>query len=418
MSAAVAGLQAHHYDACVAGGVDHNMGPGAFVRFCKIGALSATGTRPFDAGADGFVMGEGAALFVLKRLSDAEKAGDHVYAVILGIGGSSDGKGKGITAPNPVGQKLAVSRAWENAGVDPGSIGMLEAHGTSTRVGDATELSALDEIFASHGVAPGLHRPGLGEVQHRAPEGRRRSRRDVQGRHEPERQGAPPEPALQRPQPQRRLGRDPVPGEHRPARVDPLRPRPASRRRERVRLRRHQLPRGPRGVRARTAPRPRRRARVRRRRHPRDDHRSGRTRRCPGAPQGPPAWRCRDRRSRRRGRGRPAHRTFRRGRRRPDTRPVGSRPGPCRCGDPRGHRLRRRRRPGEEGRQGRAGVRRQQPGDVEAAALAGRLRRPRAGPEGRVPVHRPGLAVRQHARRAARARSRSSAGSTTRPTGS
>jgi acyl transferase domain-containing protein len=155
MSAAVAGLQAHQYDACISGGVDHNMAPGAFVRFCKIGALSATGTRPFDAGADGFVMGEGAALFVLKRLSDAEKAGDHVYAVILGIGGSSDGKGKGITAPNPIGQKLAVSRAWRNAGVDPGSIGMLEAHGTSTRVGDATELGALDEIFAAYGVTPG-----------------------------------------------------------------------------------------------------------------------------------------------------------------------------------------------------------------------------------------------------------------------
>ncbi len=155
MSAAIAGLQSHQIDACISGGVDHNMGPGAFVRFCKIGALSATGTRPFDAGADGFVMGEGAALFVLKRLSDAEKAGDHVYAVVLGIGGSSDGKGKGITAPNPIGQKLAVSRAWENAGADPGSIGMLEAHGTSTRVGDATELGALDEIFASHGATPG-----------------------------------------------------------------------------------------------------------------------------------------------------------------------------------------------------------------------------------------------------------------------
>ncbi len=155
MSAAIAGLQSHQIDACISGGIDHNMGPGAFVRFCKIGALSATGTRPFDAGADGFVMGEGAAVFVLKRLSDAEKAGDHVYAVILGVGGSSDGKGKGITAPNPIGQKLAVARAWENAGADPGSIGMLEAHGTSTRVGDATELGALDEIFAAHGVAPG-----------------------------------------------------------------------------------------------------------------------------------------------------------------------------------------------------------------------------------------------------------------------
>ena len=88
-------------DAVVTGGVDRNMGVAAFVKFCKIGALSATGTRPFDAGADGFVMGEGAALFVLKRLADAERDGDRIYAVLLGVGGSSDGKGKGITAPNP-----------------------------------------------------------------------------------------------------------------------------------------------------------------------------------------------------------------------------------------------------------------------------------------------------------------------------
>src|SRR6266536_147770 len=65
-SAAVRGLQAHDYDAVVTGGVDRNMGVAAFVKFCKIGALSATGTRPFDAGADGFVMGEGTALLILK----------------------------------------------------------------------------------------------------------------------------------------------------------------------------------------------------------------------------------------------------------------------------------------------------------------------------------------------------------------
>ena len=58
-------------------------------------------------------MGEGAALFVLKRLADAERDGDRIYAVLRGIGGSSDGKGKGITAPNPVGQRLAVERAWQ-----------------------------------------------------------------------------------------------------------------------------------------------------------------------------------------------------------------------------------------------------------------------------------------------------------------
>ncbi len=147
-SAAVQGLVSGEYDAVVTGGVDRNMGVYGFVKFCKIGALSATGTRPFDAGADGFVMGEGAALFVLKRLADAERDGDRVYAVLLGLAGSSDGKGKGITAPNPVGQRLAVERAWVNAGLKPTAASAVEAHGTSTRVGDASELSSLGDVFS------------------------------------------------------------------------------------------------------------------------------------------------------------------------------------------------------------------------------------------------------------------------------
>ncbi|HEU4421699.1 MAG TPA: beta-ketoacyl synthase N-terminal-like domain-containing protein, partial [Pilimelia sp.] len=155
MSAAVRGLQAGDYDAVVTGGVDRNMNAAAFVKFCKIGALSATGTRPFDAGADGFVMGEGAALFVLKRLADAERDGDRIYAVLLGIGGSSDGRGKGITAPNPVGQRLAVERGWQIAGVDPALASYVEAHGTSTRVGDATELASLSDVFGKAGAATG-----------------------------------------------------------------------------------------------------------------------------------------------------------------------------------------------------------------------------------------------------------------------
>lgn len=97
VNAAAEGLVDGQFDAAVVGGVDRNMNVGSFVKFCKIGALSATGTRPFDAGADGFVMAEGAALFVLKRLADAERDGDRIYAVLLGIAGASDGKGKGIT---------------------------------------------------------------------------------------------------------------------------------------------------------------------------------------------------------------------------------------------------------------------------------------------------------------------------------
>jgi acyl transferase domain-containing protein len=154
MSVAVDGLVDHRFDAAITGGIDHNMGVAAFVKFCKIGALSATGTRPFDAGADGFVMGEGAALFVLKRLEDAERDGDRIYAVILGIAGSSDGKGKGITAPNPIGQRLAVERAWRAASEDPGTVDAIEAHGTSTRVGDATELQSLTEVFGTAGAGP------------------------------------------------------------------------------------------------------------------------------------------------------------------------------------------------------------------------------------------------------------------------
>ena len=147
VEAAIELLTEHKVDAVVTGGVDRNMGVGPFVKFSKIGALSATGTRPFGDGADGFVMGEGAALFLLKRLEDAERNGDKIYAVIRGVGGSSDGKGKGITAPNPVGQQLAIQRAWEAASLDPATATLVEAHGTSTRVGDVVEVESLTKIF-------------------------------------------------------------------------------------------------------------------------------------------------------------------------------------------------------------------------------------------------------------------------------
>ena len=147
------------------------MGAAAFVKFCKIGALSATGTRPYADGADGFVMGEGAAVFVLKRLADAERDGDRIYAVLRGIGGSSDGKGKGITAPNPVGQRLAVERAWRQAGLSPATATLVEGHGTSTRVGDVVEVDGLMSVFGAAGAAPGSIAARLGEVEHRPPEG-------------------------------------------------------------------------------------------------------------------------------------------------------------------------------------------------------------------------------------------------------
>jgi 3-oxoacyl-(acyl-carrier-protein) synthase len=155
IDAASEGLIEREYDAVLVGGVDRNMGPEPFVKFSKIGALSATGTRPYADGADGFVMGEGAAFFLLKRLADAESQGDRIYAVLRGVGGASDGKGKGITAPNPKGQQLAIERAWRTAGVPPQSVGLIEGHGTSTRVGDVVEVQSLNAVFGGFGLHAG-----------------------------------------------------------------------------------------------------------------------------------------------------------------------------------------------------------------------------------------------------------------------
>ncbi len=155
LQGAVNGLLDRKFDAALSGAIDRSMGPESYIKFCKIGALSADGSRPYADGANGFVMGEGAVVFLLKRLEDAEQNGDRIYAVIRGIGGSSDGKGKGITAPNPLGQQRAIERAWHDAGITPGSAGLIEGHGTSTRVGDVTEVNSLAAVFAPLGLKPG-----------------------------------------------------------------------------------------------------------------------------------------------------------------------------------------------------------------------------------------------------------------------
>jgi acyl transferase domain-containing protein/NAD(P)-dependent dehydrogenase (short-subunit alcohol dehydrogenase family) len=147
INSAVEGLVENKFDVAVTGGIDRNMGPSTYIKFCKIGALSATGSRPYADGADGFVMGEGAAIFLFKRLADAERDGDNIYAVLRGVGGSSDGKGKGITAPNPIGQKICMERAWQNAGLSPATATMIEGHGTSTSVGDAVELQSMVDVL-------------------------------------------------------------------------------------------------------------------------------------------------------------------------------------------------------------------------------------------------------------------------------
>ncbi|HTX35772.1 MAG TPA: polyketide synthase, partial [Bryobacteraceae bacterium] len=163
LHAVAEGLVAHDFDLAVTGGIDRNMGASTFVKFCKIGALSATGSRPYAEGADGFVMGEGAAVFLVKRLADAERAGDKIYAVLRGIGGSSDGKGKGITAPNPIGQKFAIERAWQNAGLSPATVTLIEGHGTSTSVGDVVEVESMAAVLRESGTNG--HKVALGSVK-------------------------------------------------------------------------------------------------------------------------------------------------------------------------------------------------------------------------------------------------------------
>ncbi|MBK7757718.1 MAG: acyltransferase domain-containing protein [Deltaproteobacteria bacterium] len=147
IQAAVKGLRDGDFDLAVTGGADRTNDAPTFVKFSKIGALSPDHSSPFDATANGFVMGEGAGAIVLKRLSDAERDGDRIYAVILGVGASSDGKGKGITAPNIEGQRRALRRGWAEAGVDPVEADLIECHGTSTTVGDKVEVEALTEII-------------------------------------------------------------------------------------------------------------------------------------------------------------------------------------------------------------------------------------------------------------------------------
>lgn len=161
---AVKELRAGSSDMVLAGGADFHNGISDYLMFSSVGALSAKGRcRSFDQEADGIALGEGVGIVVLKRLSDAQRDGDRIYALIDGIAGSSDGKGLGLTAPRKDGQKLALDRAYAQAGVLPQAIGLIEAHGTGTVVGDRTELQALTEVFSLGGAQPG--QTALGSVK-------------------------------------------------------------------------------------------------------------------------------------------------------------------------------------------------------------------------------------------------------------
>ncbi len=142
-------LEAGETDAVIAGGV-FCPGPGNSCLFSQFNGTTSTGCRPFDANADGVVFSEGSALVTLRRLGDAERLGLPIVAVLSGEGLSSDGRSSSANVPQTHGQILALERCYESYGLDPASIDAIEAHGTSTRVGDGTEVETLRRYFAEH----------------------------------------------------------------------------------------------------------------------------------------------------------------------------------------------------------------------------------------------------------------------------
>jgi acyl transferase domain-containing protein len=143
-------------DIALIGGSQACLLPPTFMVFCSLGALSRQQQlRPFDASADGTLLGEGLGMLVLKRREDAERDGNRIYALVKGVGVASDGKSKGLLAPRLEGEALAIERAYRQSGIDPSTVHLVEAHGTGIPLGDQTEVRALNRVFGTrNGRAP------------------------------------------------------------------------------------------------------------------------------------------------------------------------------------------------------------------------------------------------------------------------
>jgi acyl transferase domain-containing protein len=141
-------LRTGNCDLALAGGVNSNTSPVLMMIFSQLGALSHRGQlSSFDKDADGTLLGEGVGMVVLKRLAEAERDGNHIYAVLKNIGIASDGRATHVLAPRVEGEETALRRAYEPAEIDPLTVGLLEAHGTGTPVGDVVEVEALRRVF-------------------------------------------------------------------------------------------------------------------------------------------------------------------------------------------------------------------------------------------------------------------------------
>ncbi|WP_028867194.1 type I polyketide synthase [Psychromonas arctica] len=148
---AVSDLLEYRSDMMLSGGICCDNSPFMYMSFSKTPAFTdGDCIRPFDDKSNGMMIGEGVGMIALKRLEDAERDGDRIYSVIKGIGSSSDGKFKSIYAPRPEGQLKALKRAYQDAGFDPKTCGLIEAHGTGTKAGDAAEFRGLELLFSEN----------------------------------------------------------------------------------------------------------------------------------------------------------------------------------------------------------------------------------------------------------------------------
>lgn len=153
---AVRALQDGDCDLALAGRVNVLGSPGFFVEFSKQHALSDDGyCRPYSAQASGTVWAEGAAMFVLQRKSDAERDGRQVLAEVRASAVNQDGRSAGLSAPSGDAQVRLFRRAIDQAGIKPDEVGMIEGHGTGTRLGDRTELRSWQRPTATSRKAPG-----------------------------------------------------------------------------------------------------------------------------------------------------------------------------------------------------------------------------------------------------------------------
>ncbi len=142
-------LETYSADIVLAGGV-YCPGPGNNCLFSQFRGLTSTGCRPFDLHADGVVFAEGSAVIAMRRLVDAERLELPVHAIVRGAGLSSDGKSSSANVPQTRGQIHALRRCYANYGIDPRSVVAIEGHGTSTPVGDSTEVETLQQFFAEY----------------------------------------------------------------------------------------------------------------------------------------------------------------------------------------------------------------------------------------------------------------------------